>query len=149
MTGELVVRNTMRFNARAAKVWEALTNPALTKKYMYGCEVVSDWKVGSPILWKGVIEGQEMIFVKGTIVKIVPGKLLQYTTFDPNAGYEDMPSNYLTLTQELSEENGQTVLSITQGDFAKVVNGEKRYHDTVAGWEFTSKGLREVVEQPS
>jgi uncharacterized protein YndB with AHSA1/START domain len=149
MKNELVLRKTLRLNANMARVWEALTNPELTKRYMYGCEVDSDWKVGSPILWKGIAEGKEVVYVKGNIVKIVPGKLLQFTTFDPNAGYEDIPANYITLTQELSEENGQTVLSITQGDYAGVVNGEKRYNDTIAGWDMASKGLKEVVEKQS
>jgi hypothetical protein len=30
-----------------------------------------------------------------------------------------------------------------------VVNGEKRYNDTIAGWDMASKGLKEVVEKQS
>ncbi len=37
---------------------------------MFGCETVSDWKTGSPLLWKGTYEGNEMVFVKGTVLDI-------------------------------------------------------------------------------
>ena len=68
----LFVKNTITINASANKVWDALVNPEQTKKYMFGCETVSDWKVGSELLWKGNYEGKEMIFVKGHIINIEP-----------------------------------------------------------------------------
>jgi len=34
-------------------VWDALTNPSMTKQYMFGCETVSDWETGSELLWQG------------------------------------------------------------------------------------------------
>ena len=145
MKKELVVRKSITLSADISKVWEALTNPEMTKKYMYGCEAISDWKVGSSLIWKGAADG--IVYVKGNIVNITPGKLLHYTTFDPNSNLEDLPSNYLTVTIELSQEKGQTTLSVTQGDFAEAANGEKRYHDTVGGWDFALKGLKEVVEK--
>jgi uncharacterized protein YndB with AHSA1/START domain/biotin operon repressor len=33
------------------KVWQALTDPAFTKRY-WGAELKSDWLVGSPLLWR-------------------------------------------------------------------------------------------------
>ena len=84
---------------------------------------------------------------EGNIVNIKHGKYLQYTTIDPNAGYEDVPSNYLTVTIELSQEGKQTVLSDSQGDFAGVTNGEKRYNDSVGSWDYALKGLKELVEK--
>ena len=61
----LIVKNTITINAPASKVWDALTNPEQTKKYMFGCETVSDWRKGSPLLWKGNYEGKEMALVTG------------------------------------------------------------------------------------
>lgn len=31
------------------KLWEALTSSEFTRKYWFGAEVRSDWKVGSPL----------------------------------------------------------------------------------------------------
>ena len=71
---ELLVKNSITITAQASKVWDVLTNPEQTKKYMFGCETVSDWKPGSTLEWKGNYEGQGMVFVKGNIVNIIPEK---------------------------------------------------------------------------
>src|SRR5438128_2229355 len=89
---ELIVKKSITLNANISKVWEALTNPQLTKQYMYNCEVISDWKVGSPLVWKGTEDGK--VYVRGNIVSIDPGRRLQFTAFDPNSEMEDTPSNY-------------------------------------------------------
>ena len=70
------INNTITILASAEKVWDVLTNPAETKKYMFGCETVSDWKPGSELLWRGEYEGKPMVFVKGHIVEIDPEKQL-------------------------------------------------------------------------
>ena len=149
MSKPLIVKNTIVINANAANVWDALVNPEQTKKYMFGCEAISDWKPGSSLLWKGSYEGKDMIFVKGTIVDINPGKQLAYTTFDPNSTLADVPENYVTVTYTLKEENGQTVFTVTQGDFATVADGEKRYAEASNGgdgWNPILIEIKKLVE---
>src|ERR1700759_4133812 len=107
MSQPLIVKDTIAIKSPATAVWDMLTNPAQTKRYMFGCEALSDWKPGSPLLWKGNFNGLEMVAVKGKIIKIEPGKLLIYTTIDPNnPAVPDLPENYLTVTYSLSEQNG-------------------------------------------
>lgn len=60
MNNPLIITNSITINAPAEKVWDALVNPEQTKKYMFGCEAVSDWKPGSELLWKGNYEGNDM-----------------------------------------------------------------------------------------
>ena len=150
MSQPLFVKNTITINAPIAKVWDALVNPEQTKKYMFGCETVSDWKIGSPLLWKGIYEGKEMVFVKGNIVDIQPGKLLAYTTIDPNnPAIPDIPENYLTVTYDLTTENNLTVLKVTQGDYSKVAEGEKRYTEAYnlgEGWNPILGEIKKLVE---
>ncbi len=148
MDKPMIIEAQITINAPASKVWDALVNPGQTKKYMFGCEVVSNFKTGSPILWKGLMEDKEVIFVKGHIVNIEPEKQLIYTTFDPNAGWEDIPENYVNVTYNLTHENGLTTLSVTHGDFATVVEGEKRYNDTMSGggWDSILQAIRNLVE---
>ncbi|HWB27203.1 MAG TPA: SRPBCC domain-containing protein [Chitinophagaceae bacterium] len=138
MSTPLIVENSIEIHAPAEKVWDLLVNPEQTKKYMFGCETVSDWKVGSPLLWRGVYAGNEMVFVKGNIVIIEPPKLLVYTVIDPNnTAIPDIPENYLAVTYALSENDGITTLTVSQGDFSTVAEGEKRYIDTYnngEGW---------------
>ncbi len=134
---KLVVQNTITINASADEVWDVLTNPQQTKKYMFGCETVSDWTIGSDLFWKGSYEGQEMVFVKGRILEIEPKKVLKYTVIDPNASYPDLPVNHLNVTYELHEANGETTLTVSQDGFENAADGEKRYRDVYnngQGW---------------
>ena len=149
MSKPLIIANSVTINAPVKRVWEALTNPEQTKKYMFGCEAISDWKIGSPLLWKGVYEGKEMVFVKGNIVELKPGKLLAYTTFDPHSAIEDIPENYLTVTYDLSFDDGKTTLTVTQGDYATVAEGERRYADSYnngEGWNPILQEIKKLVE---
>lgn len=145
MSKELIVEDSISINAPASKVWNALIDPELTKKYMFNCEAISEWKAGSSLVWKGALDGK--VYVKGTILKIEAEKILQYTTFDPNGGYKDVPSNYLTVDYALSKENGGTLLTVSQGDYAAVEDGQKRYEDTVGGWGMVLSKIKELVEQ--
>jgi uncharacterized protein YndB with AHSA1/START domain len=149
MSKILEIKNSININASAAKVWDVLTNPAQTKKYMFGCETVSDWKAGSPLLWQAFYEGKNTVFVKGNIVSIDPNKKLAYTTFDPNSSMEDIPENYLTVTYELSEQNGQTAFTVTQGNYATVAEGERRYKEAYnngEGWNPIMIEIKKTAE---
>jgi len=149
MDKSLIVKNSITIKASPAQVWDALVNPEQTKKYMFGCETVSDWNVGSELLWKGSYEGQDMIFVKGKIVDIQPEKFLAYTTIDPNnPATEDLPENYLTVTYELKKDGMHTLLTATQGDYALVGDGANRYKETVdgGGWQPILVEIKKLVE---
>ncbi len=54
----LIAKASISINASIAKVWDALTNPEVIKQYMFGTEIISDWKEGSPIIWKGEWQGK-------------------------------------------------------------------------------------------
>ena len=88
-----------------------------------------------------------MVFVKGNIAGIEPGKFLAYT--DPNSAVADIPENYLTVTYLLSEEGYATSLTVTQGDYSKVAEGAKRYKETVdgGGWQPILDQIKKLVEE--
>ena len=143
------VTNSITINAPAANVWDALVNPAKTKIYMFGCETVSDWKMGSDLLWRGNYEGKEMVFVKGKIKTIESNKLLVYTVFDPFASYPDIPENHLNVTYKLEQQGEQTILTVTQDGFEGAAEGEKRYQDVYnkgEGWNPILVQIKAVAE---
>ena len=146
---KLAIVNTISINASLTKVWNALVNPEMTRQYMFGCDAVSDWKIGSPLLWKGSYEGKEMVFVKGKILGIHPNRFLKYTVIDPNATYPDIPENYLNVTYELNEENGVTLLKVIQDGFEGAAEGEKRYehsYNNGEGWNPILVQIKKIVE---
>jgi uncharacterized protein YndB with AHSA1/START domain len=58
MDTPLSAKASVHIDAPLAKVWEALVHPDLIKQYLFGTTVVSDWKEGSPITWKGKWQGK-------------------------------------------------------------------------------------------
>lgn len=134
MTGQYVT-NTIVIEASPEKVWEILTAPDQTKKYMFGCETVSDWKVGSPLLWQAFYEGKDTVFVKGFVLEINPPVKLEYSVIDPLGTIPDLPENYLNVTYALEGAGEKTVLTVSQGDFSTVADGQKRYEETLNGGE--------------
>ena len=149
MNQPLVITNTISIHAPAASVWDALTNPEMTKKYMFGCAALSDWKPGSSLIWKGVFNEVEMVAVKGHIVAIEPHRLLVYTVIDPNnPEIPDLPENYLTVTCEFNEEGDRTLLTVSQGDYNTVAQGPVRYEHSIkgGGWDPILAQIKTLVE---
>jgi len=113
MDKNLIARASITINAPSTKVWNALVNPEAIKQYMFGTSVVSDWKKGSPICWKGEWQGKSYED-KGVILQFKPGRTIQYSHFSPLSGLPDRPESYHTVTIELSGEGNQTGVSLAQ-----------------------------------
>ena len=54
----LVATASIAITAPVPIVWDVLVNPDLIKQYMFGTTVVSEWKEGGPIVWKGEWQGR-------------------------------------------------------------------------------------------
>ena len=116
---------------------------------MFGCEALSDWQPGSPLIWKGNFNGVEMVAVKGHVVSIQPPQTLVYTVIDPNnPAIPDLPENYLTVTCQLTEKDGHTHLAVTQGDYSTVADGANRYKHSVdgGGWDPILVQIKQLLE---
>ena len=135
--------STVVIDAPRANVWDALTNPAKVKQYMHGTNMSTDWKVGSPIAWKGEWEGQSYVD-KGTVLAFEPERLLSYTHWSPMGGSEDKPENYHTVTYELVEDGGKTTLTLTQDNNATRDEADKMAKDN---WGPMLLGLKETAEK--
>ena len=146
MAAALEIHTSIEIAAPAETIWKVLTDNTLIPQYMFGCVAETDWKPGSPLLWKGAADGK--LYVKGKVIAFEPSHRLVYTVIDPNSSIPDVPENYLTVTCEIkSLENGVSLLSFTQGDFATVANGEQRYKDSGSGDDFLLKGLKKLAEE--
>ena len=129
-------------DAPPEKVWRALTDPQLIKKYMFGSEVRTDWKPGSPITWQGEFEGRKYMD-KGEIIAVEPGRRLEITHFSPLTGQEDRPENYHRVSYELQQTDGGTSLRLTQDNSSSAEEAEH----SAATWQMMLEGLKKVAEQ--
>lgn len=142
MKSEFVSKSTISINAPASKVWEALTNPAMIKQYLFGTDAVSDWKVGSPITYKGVWEGKPYKD-KGKVLEVIPEKLLVTSYWSSMTGDKDIPENYKKVTYILSSNDDQTILTITNDNNA---TAEERDH-SAGNWNMVLGGLKKLLEK--
>lgn len=137
---KFIVQQSVKIKAQPAQVWDALTNPDKTKKYFFHCKVLSDWKKGSPITFKGKLFYLIPIKMTGKIEAIEQNRLLKYTLSNGKS------NTHSTVTDELSYNNGITTLSISD-DVGQGEGAEKRYKKSVKGWQKVLTGLKEIVEE--
>jgi len=141
MNKGLIAKASITINVPIAKVWDALTNPKIIEQYMFGTNVVSDWKEGSSIIWKGEWQGKAYED-RGTILKIEQGRTLQYSHFSPLMGKPDVPENYHTVTIDLSTDGTQTTISLSQDNNST----EQDREHSEKNWQMMLDGLKKLLE---
>jgi uncharacterized protein YndB with AHSA1/START domain len=142
MKNNLKAEASITIDANPAAVWNALTSPEKVKKYLMGTTVSTDWKEGSPITYDGEYNGKKYRD-KGVVKKAVPGKILQSTYWSSMGGKEDKPENYNLVTYELGEEDGRTIVHLTQDN----VQSEKEKEHVTENWNNVLKKLKSVAEE--
>jgi uncharacterized protein YndB with AHSA1/START domain len=141
MNKPFIAKQSITINVPITKVWDALVNPETIKQYMFGTEVVTDWKEGSPILYKGTWEGKAFED-KGKVIKVEPEKLLVTTHWSPLSGTADSPENYHTVRYELTADGDKTHLTLTQDNNAS----EEEKNHSEQNWKMMLDGLKKLLE---
>ncbi len=141
MSKNLIAIASIAIGAPRSEVWKALVDPVAIKQYMFGADVVTDWFEGSPIVWRGEWEGSPFED-KGKILKIRPGRVLQYSHFSPLSGQADVPEAYHIVTVELSGDGQTTNVLLTQDHNE---SDEERAHSE-ENWAMMLASLKAYVE---
>ena len=141
MNDKYIARAITTIRAPVSKVWQALINPEIIKQYLFNTDVISDWKVGSPIIYRGEWEGKPFED-KGEILEIEPEKLLKSTYWSPLSGVPDSPENYHTVTYTLSDKGDNTEVTITQDNNAT----EQEKEHSERNWKTVLAGLKNLLE---
>ncbi len=142
MTKGLLAKQTIAIQAPVTAVWEALTNPAKIKLYLFGTDTVTDWKVGSPITYSGVWNCKAYED-KGKILQIEPNQLLQFTHWSVMSGTADAPENYFTVTYKLFNQGEVTELTVTQENIAH----QKAKEESEKNWGIVLQGIKAITEK--
>ncbi|MBC8181576.1 SRPBCC domain-containing protein [candidate division KSB1 bacterium] len=118
MNRNLRVSKSIEINSIVEEVWDALTNPEKIRAYLFGTETITNWKVGSPIVFQGEYEGHKYKD-KGNVLENKPNELLKYDYWSGFSGLEDKPENYSIVTYEIEKSaNNRVIFRWTQEGFA-------------------------------
>jgi uncharacterized protein YndB with AHSA1/START domain len=128
-------------HAPVSKVWDALINPELIAKYMFGARVESDWTLGSPITWKGEWKGKPYED-KGRILQIQPQHRLQFSHYSPLSGAPDEPESYHNVTIALEDREGDVHVALSQDNNKSAQAAEESQRN----WMTMLAGLKRAVE---
>ena len=137
-----VATATIAIDAPPDVVWRTLTDPAAIERFMFGAAVETDWRPGSPILWKGQYDGRSYED-KGTIVAVDAPRRLEMTHFSALSGKDDVPENYHTLVYALEPSGNGTRLTLTQDNNP---SPDAAGH-AEANWERMLAGVKGVAEE--
>jgi uncharacterized protein YndB with AHSA1/START domain len=125
--------------ASAPAIWQALTDPAFTTRYYYGCAVESAWGEGAPVRY---LEPTGAVAVEGTIIEAEPPRRLVMTfaiRFDPAAAIE-APSR---VTWEITPFDGVCRLTLVHDGFH---GADTTYRIVATGWTPLVAGLKTLLE---
>jgi uncharacterized protein YndB with AHSA1/START domain len=132
-------------NTTPEKLWAALTKSEFTKKYWFGSDIESDWKIGSTVKFR---RGQE-ITDDQILLKFEPPRLLSYTWH--NVCHEEFrqekPSRVTFEIERLGKQPGlqgsAVKLTVTHDDFAA---DSKVFPSISNGWPAVLSGLKSLLE---
>jgi uncharacterized protein YndB with AHSA1/START domain len=138
-----VARAEVTVDAAPEAVWTALTDPGQVKAWMVGTELSTDWRVGSPITWRGEMNGTPYED-RGEVLDVDEPRRLSVTHYSPLMGQEDRPENYHTVTYELSPAGGgeRTTLALSQDGN----ESEEQAEQFSANWQSMLESLKKTVE---
>ena len=143
-TSPKIMNKTVQINATTSQFWQMLTTPELMKKWMMSdidIEIITDWKVGSPIEIRGTMNGKDFEN-KGTVLQFEPERALQYSHLSSLSRLPDRPENYAVVAFRLNPPGDQTTLTLTLSNFAT----ESIYKHVAFYWNVTLEVLKQMIE---
>jgi len=142
MSRGLVAEASISVNASVERVWNALIDPEVIKQHMFGTSVVSDWKVGSQIVWNGEWQGRKYED-RGAILRLQKDQLIEYTHFSPISGKPDLRENHHKITIELVSHGKTTTIRLRQDNNET----EEENEHSQKNWKKMLEELRKLLEK--
>ena len=143
MLPDLQVSQSVEINTSLEKVWKGLITPETIKEYLFGTETVTDWKVGSEIIFQGEYEGHKYRD-HGVILEYILHKKITYSYWSGFSGTEDKPENYSTITYTLENlAANKTKFTWMQKGYAT----EQAYQHSLGGMTDFLNKVKVVLEK--
>ncbi len=134
-------KTSVTIRAPLARVWAALTEPVEVKKWFFGTNLVTDWRPGSPIFFRGEWEGKAYED-RGTVKSFDPPRSLSYDYWSAFSGTEDRPEHRQLIHIELAERAGSVEVKITQSN----AGTQDQADHSASNWATVLDGLKKLLE---
>lgn len=139
------VERVISIDRTPSQVWEYLTNPILMKEWMgepeMNVEVITNWKIGNPILIKGFHNGN--FENKGTVLQFDFPRIIQYSHLSSTSRLPDNKENYSIITFMLTPNDRNTLLELQIENFPT----ESIHRHLNFYWQGTASILKTFIEQ--
>ena len=143
--GNYVARAEIDVRAPRRAVWRLLTSNGSHPEILFGAEIVSDWRLGSRIVWRGEWQGRTFED-HGRIIELEDREepwRIAVTHFSPLSGEEDVPENYHTVRYELDETRAGTHITLDQDNNPTREAAEHSRQN----WAAMLEGVKQVAER--
>ena len=139
---DIVALASIDISAPPDRVWAVLTDNQLLGEVMFGSTIVTDWKVGGPIVFRGEWEGKPFED-KGVIEEFTEPTRLRMMYFSPLSGAKDIPENYQQVIYDLEPISGGagTRVTVTQDGNAD----EEAAEHSQQNWTSALESLQKVA----
>lgn len=133
-------------DAPPERVWRALVDPAAIAAWTSDepLEVVTDWRIGGPIVFRGVLHGRLRFENHGVVEAFEPERRLQYTHFSSLSKHAlaDVPENHVAVSFALTPDGRGTRLDLALHRLHDTaVRGHLDFH-----WDMTLPALKRHCE---
>lgn len=138
----LVAKRQTLINANPDRIWFVLTDPSTIARFLYGASVVTDWRIGSVILFQGEFEGMKWED-KGVVREYLPSSRLAYDYWSGSCGLADILENYARVTFSIESDSSASVLKIEQ----KGYSSKQSFETSSQGWEHVLSAIKSIAEE--
>ncbi|MEO5644391.1 MAG: SRPBCC family protein [Bacteroidia bacterium] len=142
MKTNIMAHTSISIAVSPKKIWDAITDPKIISQWFLGTKVKSDWQVGSPVKFHGEYQGKKYED-KGTVLKNIPEKLLEYEFWSSMSGIEDKPENYVIVSYEITQGKIESTLTVTEHNLPD----EKMKKRSEEIWKKVFHTMKEVLEK--
>jgi uncharacterized protein YndB with AHSA1/START domain len=131
-------------SAPREKVWAALTRPEIIKQYFFGTNLDTDWKVGSPLYFRGEWEGKKYED-RGTVLSFDPMRTFSFNYWSAFSGREDTLETRHIVRYTLDDAEGGIRVTIDQSN----VDTQDHADHSAKNWQGVLAGLKKLLETPT
>ncbi len=132
---------SVTIRAPLERVWDAITQPAIVKQYFFGTDLDTDWKVGSPVFFRGEWQGRRYED-RGIVLAYEPMKALAFNYWSSFSGIPDTPETRQLVRYQLDPAADGVRVTVEQSNVASQAIADH----SAENWRGVLDGMKRLLE---